>query len=105
PGCARRGCQPSLAVALEDVLDDRARLEHLHVAVLDRGELAERRPLRERRRGRDEVDRLERVRDAELLEEPVDADGARAGCVIELDHPRNPPTTDTKTSGCSYGTM
>src|SRR5205823_4709584 len=75
-------------------------------AELDGGEPPERCPLRARPGGgRHEVEHLEPVRDAELLEEPVDADGASAGRVVEDDHPRNPPTTETNISGCSYGTM
>jgi hypothetical protein len=79
-------CEPTVSVALEDVLDDGTRLADRDAVVLDDGKLAKRRVLRERVRGAVEVDPRELVRDAELLEEPADADGAGTGGEPELEH-------------------
>ncbi len=75
-----------MAVELEHVLDDRARLAHHDRAVLEHRQLPERRLLRERLGRALELDAAELVRDLELLEQPTDTDRARPRREPERDH-------------------
>src|SRR5207253_5055343 len=83
---AGRGREAASTVALEDVLDDRARLEHRELPVLEHGDLAHGRPLREGPRGWGEIDGRDLVGDTQLLEEPEDAQRSGRGSVVEPDH-------------------
>lgn len=71
-GCADSGCKPSHAVLFNEVLEDRARLEHRQLAILDDRELARRGILLERMTRRIEGDGRELVRNTELLESAPD---------------------------------
>src|SRR5262249_3417676 len=75
-----------VSVLLDQVLEDRARLEQHQAVVLDRGKLPRRRGLLEGMARRFESHRRELVRNAELLEQPEDADRAGELRVVELDH-------------------
>lgn len=80
---ADRWCEPALAVSLEDVLENRARLSDHDVAVFDGGQFSQRSFLGEEvRRRREELDGLEFVGKAEFFEQPQNADraGSRRRC-------------------------
>ena len=85
---ADRGGQSAIAVLLDDVLEDGARLEEHETVVVERGKLAGRRVLLERVPRRFEGDGRELVRHAELLQQPDDSNRAGELCVVELDHRR-----------------
>src|SRR5206468_5712782 len=75
-------------VILDQVPEDRPRLEHHEPVVLEHGKLAGRRVLLEGVPRRLEGDRGELVRDPELLEQPDDSNRAGELRVIELQHSR-----------------
>src|SRR5262249_16266631 len=89
-GAADGRCQSPLAVLLDQVLEDRARFGQHHAVVLDRGKFSRGRVLLEGMTGRFEGHRRELVRNAELLEQPEDADRAGELRVVELDHANLP---------------
>ncbi len=94
------GASRPVPVLLDQVLEDRARLGHDETPVLDHRELAARRVLLERMARRLECDGRELVRNAELLQQPDDANRAGELRVVELDHRR-----DLRAVGCRRGAM
>src|SRR5260370_38674733 len=87
---ARRRYQPARAVALDQVLHDGARLRERGVAIGDDRRLAERVHLAQRRRRehgpRIALVALDLVLEAELLQQPQQALGARVVQVVDDDH-------------------
>ena len=92
-GRSRRRLEPTRAVALEQVFDDRARLGDRDVAVGDDRRLAERMHLEQRRwrqhRLRVALVLLDLVRDDQLLQQPEHA--LRAGVVEVVDDDHEEP--------------
>src|SRR4029077_12820325 len=84
-GAADGRCQSPVTVLLDQVLEDRTRLGQHQAVVLDRGKLPRRRVLLEGMSWRFECHRRELVRNAELFEQPKDADRAGELRVVELD--------------------
>src|SRR6185369_7006369 len=100
-GRARRRREPTGAVALDQILDDRTRLEHRDVAVLDGRDLTERMRAEMRRVARrlaGQRDPTHFVRDVELFQEPDDADRTGLRGMMDDDHASDPCPGSTSES-------